>query len=61
MFMEDFYQKHRAVLNFMITQFNEDKQRMLMIGNDLVVSVSTQNADKVDFVLDNIFNFILKV
>ena len=59
--MEDFYQKNRAVLNFMITQFNHDEDRMIIVGNDLIIKVKTVGADKVDFVLDNILTFISKV
>jgi predicted alpha/beta superfamily hydrolase len=61
MFMEDYYQKNRAILNFMVTQFNEEKERMRVIGNDLVIHVDTDKPDKTDIVLDKIFNFILKV
>lgn len=61
MFMEDYYQKNRATLNFMINEFNKEKDRMVMVWNDLVVRVATTWADKEDFVLDKIFNFILKV
>lgn len=61
MFMEDYYQKNRAILNFMVTQFNSEKERMWMIWTDLVIRISTTKADPTDFVLDKIFRFILKV
>lgn len=61
MFMEDFYQKNRAVLNFMVTEFNDHKKRMSMVGNDLIITVATINADNVDIVLWYILEFILKV
>ena len=61
MFMEDYYQKNRGNLNFMVGQFNKEwKERMWMIWNDLVVKVKTTEADPTDFVLNDIFNFILR-